>query len=100
MRDYPSESGLEEFIIWLHGDDAWVIARADHESARSSLYGPAIDDLNGRMVKAYAPADWQTMGVMWWFYECVIIGYRECRLTAEEEHRIRLLVSHYWELPF
>ena len=94
-----TESGLEEFLLFVYDDEVWTAERADDESVWMTMDAAYPPD-GALVVKAYAPYDWQVMPVKSYWYDAVIIGYHEARLTPRQEHLIRLRVMHYWDIPF
>lgn len=99
IPDVETESGLEEWILWVEGKSVITLDRADFESEWASNQLAYIAP-SPNIVKAYAPADWQTLPYKPYWRELVIIGFRERRLTTEEENAIRDYVAQYWEIPF
>jgi len=95
-----TESGLEEFVLWVQHDFVSCEIRADWESDWEAPYGLGISRMDGTIVKAYASHDWQFMAFNLAWESAVIIGYCERRLTDIEEAAIRRYVARYWEIPF
>lgn len=95
-----NESGLDEFVLWVNGGVVFCMDRSDHESEWQTFAEYGTYDDGGTVVKAYGSPDWQMEHLRDEWFDAVIIGYQERRLTPTEEWHIRYYVSHYWDIPF
>jgi len=96
-----TESGCEEFILFVRGEKCWCYRRDDGQSGheRDNVSERAWTDKGWKIVKVYMDYSnghygWNP-GVL-----NVEIGYHEQRLTPVERLAARLYVAHYWEIPF
>jgi len=94
-----TESGLEEFILWVSDGLCTVVMRDNGDGRHESTNWESPPE-GVTVVKAYGSPDWIAMGASDNYHDAVIIGYCERRLTTHEEWRIRQFVATYWDIPF
>lgn len=91
-----TESGLEEFVLYVQNGNIFVAARQDSDSEFGRMEYFQRSPV-GCLVKAYAPDGCQGEKVT---AVDVEIGYCERRLTPLEILKIRLYVGTYWHIAF
>lgn len=90
-----TESGLEEFVLYVQDGFVWTIQRDDGQDRHKTW--AYEETLEYNIVKAYAPIP---VIPKWLDEDDVIIGYCERRLTEVERQAVIKYVARYWDIPF